>query len=202
MKEQSIKSKRNQRIEEKKIQIIKKVVELFYKEGYKQTSMRKICKVTGMTMGGLYNYIGSKENLLFMVYDYLMKNIYDTLNNPQQLEWNNKERLRLALKFYFVQTLKVRKESLLTLREMWLIKKPKREAMLNRHRGYISRLKTMLDKGVESGFLHIKDTQLTASFISYCFSMPVQRPWSLRQYTGREEEMIDDLVDIVMKVLI
>lgn len=203
MSEIHISKKGSQRVQEKRQQIINSAVNLFIKKGYERTSVREICKETGMTMGNLYDYIGKKEDLLFMVHDYVMKGIYeDSIINLEQMEWIDTEHFRSLLKVYFLHHLKLKKESLLTLREMWLINRPQRNALLDKHRDYISRLKNFLDKGVKAGSLHIQDTQVMASFISYCIAMPVTRSWSLREYKGKEEELADILINIIIKALV
>ena len=44
-------------------------VKAFIKKGYSQTSIREISKVTGLTIGNLYDYITKKEDILFLVFD-------------------------------------------------------------------------------------------------------------------------------------
>jgi len=49
--------------DEKKNQIIKVACELFAKNGYYNTTMPDIAKASGMSVGNLYNYFESKEEL-------------------------------------------------------------------------------------------------------------------------------------------
>ena len=203
MSEKRISKKSSQRVQEKRQQIIDSAVNLFIKKGYERTSVREICKETGMTMGNLYDYIGKKEDLLFMVHDYVMKGIYeDSIVDLEQMEWVDMEHFRSLLKRYFTHHLKLKKESLLTLREMWLLKKPERKALLDKHRAYISRLKNFLDKGVKAGSLHTQNTQVMASVISYLIAMPVTRSWSLQGFKGKEEDASNILIDIIVKALV
>lgn len=46
---------------------------LFAERGYQATSMSDLTEATGLAAGGLYHYIGSKEELLFRVCDQLME---------------------------------------------------------------------------------------------------------------------------------
>ena len=41
---------------------------LFIKKGFHQTTMREIARAVGMSMGNLYHYINSKDDVLFLVY--------------------------------------------------------------------------------------------------------------------------------------
>jgi len=49
--------------DEKKNQIIKVACELFAKNGYYNTTMPDIANASGMSVGNLYNYFESKEEL-------------------------------------------------------------------------------------------------------------------------------------------
>ena len=47
--------------------IAKASARLFIKKGYDQTTVREIAKACDMAMGTLYHYVGSKEDVLFLV---------------------------------------------------------------------------------------------------------------------------------------
>lgn len=58
-----VKSTRERLKEEKKLQIIRTACKLFAERGYYNTSMPDIAKELGMSVGNLYNYFESKEEL-------------------------------------------------------------------------------------------------------------------------------------------
>ena len=57
-------------VSERREHIAKSVAPLFVKKGYGQTSIREIAKACEMSMGHLYYYIGSKEDVLQIMMDY------------------------------------------------------------------------------------------------------------------------------------
>ncbi len=58
-----VRSTRERLKEEKKLQIIRTACKLFAERGYYNTSMPDIAKELGMSVGNLYNYFESKEEL-------------------------------------------------------------------------------------------------------------------------------------------
>src|SRR3978361_664667 len=48
-------------------------VELFATYGYAQTSVQQIVDAAGVTKGALYHYFKSKDDLLFDIYDRILK---------------------------------------------------------------------------------------------------------------------------------
>jgi AcrR family transcriptional regulator len=61
------------RYDRRQQQVIDRAAHLFAERGYHATSMNELIEATGLTSGGLYHYIGSKEELLFMILDGLME---------------------------------------------------------------------------------------------------------------------------------
>lgn len=194
--------KNKQKVHEKRTQIVESVVKLFMQKGYERTSMREICEKTGMTMGHIYDYIGKKEDLLYLVHDHLMNGIYGSFEDLEDKEWENIEQLKSIVENYFLQSLKYKKEIILMYRETWLLNDDARRLILEKQNGLISKLKDFLDKGVKAGSLHINDTQIMASLIIFVVGMPSLRAWSLKDYKGNEKKMIDILTDTIMKSLI
>ena len=58
-------------VSERREHIAKSVAPLFVKKGYGQTSIREIARACEMSMGHLYYYIGSKEDVLQIMMDYV-----------------------------------------------------------------------------------------------------------------------------------
>ena len=48
-------------------ELVNAAVELFVKKGFHKTTVREIAKEFGMSMGALYDYIRTKEDILFLV---------------------------------------------------------------------------------------------------------------------------------------
>jgi AcrR family transcriptional regulator len=61
-----------ERYDRRRAQVIASAARLFAKNGYQQTSIADLTEFTGMTAGGLYHYIGSKEQLLIAICDELL----------------------------------------------------------------------------------------------------------------------------------
>jgi len=52
-------------------QMIKGAVALFKQKGFHKTTTREIAKASGFSIGTLYEYIRTKEDVLFLVCDYI-----------------------------------------------------------------------------------------------------------------------------------
>ena len=82
--------------EEKKQRIINACISEFGANSYEKSSTDRIIKRAGISKGGLYEYIDSKEDLFLFIVDYGYKRLYD------YLAWDRLERIpaRLADRMY------------------------------------------------------------------------------------------------------
>jgi AcrR family transcriptional regulator len=61
------------RYDAKRDGVVEAAAALFAQRGYHSTTMQDLTEATGLTAGGLYHYIGSKEQLLLAICDTLME---------------------------------------------------------------------------------------------------------------------------------
>src|SRR3954451_1636019 len=53
-------------------EVVTTAAALFARRGFQATSMDELSEATGLRSGGLYHYIGSKQNLLLLIFEALM----------------------------------------------------------------------------------------------------------------------------------
>lgn len=66
-------------IEKKHQQIVDGACQIFFRKGYHPTTTRDIAKACGMSIGQLYHYISSKDDVLFLVHQHSQKIWHDYL---------------------------------------------------------------------------------------------------------------------------
>jgi AcrR family transcriptional regulator len=66
-------------IDSKQQQIVNAACRLFFKKGYHRTTIREIALASGMSMGQLYHYISSKDDVLFLTYKRMQMLWYEHL---------------------------------------------------------------------------------------------------------------------------
>ena len=85
-------TKNSSLVEGKHQQIVDGACKIFFKKGFHPTTIREIAKACGMSMGQLYHYISSKDDVLYLVhkhmqrvwYNYLRKSDIDRISDPLQ----------------------------------------------------------------------------------------------------------------------
>jgi AcrR family transcriptional regulator len=71
--------------------ILDHATEVFCDKGYEGASMRDIARATGMSLAGMYHYLGSKERLLYLIQKHSFSTILgrlrerlDAISDPEQ----------------------------------------------------------------------------------------------------------------------
>ena len=75
-------------VENRHQQIVDGACKVFFEKGYHPTTIRDIAKACGMSMGQLYHYIRSKDDVLYLIHKHMHKVWYDHLkrSNLERIE--------------------------------------------------------------------------------------------------------------------
>lgn len=66
-------------VEQKQRKIVEGACKLFFEKGFHGTNMREIAAASGMSIGQLYHYISTKDDILFLVAKHMQELWYDYL---------------------------------------------------------------------------------------------------------------------------
>ena len=85
----------------KKNNIIQSALKLFSKKGFYNTTIPDIAKAMSMSVGNMYNYFSSKEELAKFAIKYSTNILADELRAVNNMELSSKDKLFLFTKNYF-----------------------------------------------------------------------------------------------------
>jgi AcrR family transcriptional regulator len=88
-------------VRERRRQIIDSTVKLFIEHGYHKTTTRMIAKASNFSIGSLYEYVSSKEDLLYLVCKTIHEEVWDAVEVTLSNEVKGKERLAQVIGQYF-----------------------------------------------------------------------------------------------------
>lgn len=187
-------------IQKKHQQIVDGACQVFFVKGYHPTTIRDIAQSCGMSMGQLYHYISSKDDVLYLVqkhmqniwHAYLENSAYDKAKDPVQ-------RLLRALH----QTLKFMAENRRLIQfiysESKYLDKKHLHAVLDMDKnnviGFWRKMLSEVNhkKSIEG------DLNFLASLISYLLVFLSLRGWTLRGMSLKQEEVF--IIDFILKGL-
>jgi AcrR family transcriptional regulator len=187
--------------QKRRMQIIKKAAKLFAKKGYAQTSMREISKATGIDLSNLYYFIGSKEEILFLVFEMIHRPESSVFENRAIMGLEDPaEQLRAVIREMMRFSFRYKDEVLLLYRESKQLSKKLLKEILARESGFIREIEAILRKGLEKKVFVMEDPAFTAGMIAYELSFFPLRSWNLKRFS--EEDLIRQVEDHIMSAIL
>lgn len=148
-----------ERYDRRQEEVVEAAAELFGANGFQATSMADLSAATGLTVGGLYHYVGSKDELLFRICHGLMEPLLDRAREIAADEsLTPGERLRALLREWVGHVIARRHSMLVFGQERHVIEREPRWREIRRARKDFERvLDELLEQGRASGELSYDD---------------------------------------------
>jgi len=86
------------RFDRRLAQILVHATDVFYEKGYEGASMRDLARASGMSLGGMYYYFGSKEKLLYLIQKHTFTTIMKRLREALAEATDPEERIRVFIR--------------------------------------------------------------------------------------------------------
>jgi AcrR family transcriptional regulator len=165
---------------------------LFLDKGFHGTSIREIAAAAGLSMGGLYEYISSKDDVLSLVYRQMTSPLGEALDRP--LDSDLRELIADALEASWRRP----KDVQILYRETVSLDAEHRDQVSEAERAHAHRIAASIQAGVDKGELACDDPLLVGHLVIFLAAFGPLRSWITRKdgiETGRvAAEAIADLV--------
>jgi TetR/AcrR family transcriptional regulator, cholesterol catabolism regulator len=189
-------------VNKKRREIAEKAISLFMKKGYLKTTTREIAQICGMSTGGLYHYIGSKEDILsifseaaFSILEEISK---ENFNRPKSIR--PREKLKLVLIKYLQWIDEVQDVVLFYYQESKNLPQVALNRVMSSDAHSIKILEEILIEGCRLGEFDVPDPQLAANNIIVLCDNWAFRRWFLRKQYPLEA-FIEKQVDFILRAV-
>ena len=155
-------------------------VTLFREKGFHRTTTREIAKASGFSIGTLYEYIRTKEDVLYLVCDSIYDEVHARLETLD-IEKGSLNVLVTAIEHYYGLIDDMQDESK-------SLPKDALQYVLNKEMEMVSLFERLLKDCAENGELNLepKEITLAAHHLFVQGQMWAFRRWALRDYTIEE----------------
>src|SRR5690606_6137211 len=82
-------------------QIVKGAISLIKEKGFHRTTTREIAKLAGFSIGTLYEYIRTKDDILYLVCDRIYDEVQEKIQKVLDLHQVTTETMKLGIAAYF-----------------------------------------------------------------------------------------------------
>jgi len=175
-------------VADRRERIIRAAITVFRNSGYHQATTKDVALEAGMTQSNLYNYVSSKQDVLFMVCEHLVslyqKAVEETLGRSDDPHETLVEALRAVISVMSGY----KDEVQLLYNETHALEKPDRKIILASISKLIRAFEDLLkDYEKAYGPCAIRNRRIAANFLSFVPAMVALRSWDMAPLATREE---------------
>jgi TetR/AcrR family transcriptional regulator, cholesterol catabolism regulator len=186
-------------IKKRRDQMIKGAVNLFKEKGFHRTTTREIAKASGFSIGTLYEYIRTKEDVLYLVCD----SIYDQVRERMQQDIDTKqgsiESLKLAIAHYFRVVNEMQDEVLVMYQEAKSLTKDALPYVLKKEIEMVAMFESVINGCVASGELKLEDHEV--KLVAHNIFVQGQM-WGFRRWALHKLYTLDQYIELQTSLLL
>jgi AcrR family transcriptional regulator len=185
-------------VRERRLELVNAAVEVFFQKGFHGCRVADVAEAAGFSQGTVYNYVKSKEDLLYMVcedhlqaYDTIVKTALDGANSSA-------EKFDALLHATIEAMLSYRKHYVVMLRELHHVEKTRRSAFLALASEQRKICEDALLKIAKDQGLRIGNPLLFSNLLIFLPTLLISRGWDFR-HKVTDKETTEFLISFVKR---
>ncbi len=176
-------------VKKRRDQMIKGAVTLFIQKGFHRTTTREIAKAAGFSIGTLYEYIRTKEDVLYLVCDSIYDQVRERLYEGLDTKKGTIESLKQGISDYFKVVDEMQDEVLVMYQEVKSLSKDALPYVLKKELEMVAMFEHVVTLCVENGELELsmEEVKMIAHNIFVQGQMWAFRRWTLQKMYSLEQ---------------
>ncbi len=184
-------------VEKRRDQMISGAVSLFKQKGFHRTTTREIAKAAGFSIGTLYEYIRTKEDVLYLVCDSIYEQVRLELEKLD-VGKGTLESLRLGIAHYFQVMDRMQDEVLVMYQEAKSLSKDALPYVLRKELEMVGMVEDLIKGCVDSGKLVLDENQIHM----LAQNVFVQgQMWGFRRWAMQKRFTLEEYIDLQIDLL-
>ena len=187
-------------VRERRGLLVAAAVRVFKEKGFHETTVRDIGREAGMTQGTIYNYVGSKDDILYLVCDHIVSEYQEETRKALDNSADARTRVRNSVRAVCEVMDKHQDEILLIYQDSHLLDARSRRVILARVEEFVGMFETILNDAARELGRPLPDPHFAANALTFFPSILALRRWSLK-VQNRRPELIESIVDFLVRGL-
>ncbi len=173
-------------------QMIQGAIKLFKEKGFHRATTREIAKAAGFSIGTLYEYIRTKEDVLYLVCDSIYHHAMERLSSFE-IKAGTIEELRAMIREYFFQIDSMVDELTIMYQETKSLSREAQRYVFSKEFEMVATFERLLKRCVESGEISMTEKQIHLA----ANSLVVQgQSWAFRKWALHRQHTLDEYIDM------
>lgn len=186
-------------VRKRRTEMIKGAVTLFIQKGFHRTTTREIAKASGFSIGTLYEYIRTKEDVLYLVCDSIYDEVRERLQTDLDKNQGTLESLKLAIDHYIRVVDEMQDEVLVMYQEVKSLSKDALPYVLRKELEMVSMFETVITRCVENKELDLTEKQI--KMIAHNIFVQGQM-WGFRRWALQKMYTLDEYIELQTELLL
>lgn len=173
-------------------QIIDAGVKLFKEKGFHRATTRELAKAAGFSIGTLYEYIRTKEDVLFLVCDNIFNEVTKCLTDFPS-DTGTIEGLKKAIRHYYLLIDQMPEEFTIMYQETKSLQKAAMHYILDKELEMVAIFERILKDCVEAGNLSLSED---AIYLAANHIVVQGQSWAFRKWALQKRYTIDQYINL------
>jgi AcrR family transcriptional regulator len=193
-------TKNPDRVRERRESLINAAIAVFIEKGFHNATVRDIGRAANMTQGTIYNYVSSKDDILYMVCDRIVAEYNEQARRALDTSHDPVGRVRSAVRAISQVMYRHRREILLIYQDSHLLDKRSRRVILARVEEFIGMFERIITDAARELGVPLPRPHLSANMLTFLPVMIALRGWSLKSDVP-PEEVIEQITAFIVRGL-
>ncbi|OKL37557.1 TetR/AcrR family transcriptional regulator [Domibacillus mangrovi] len=186
-----------QLIEKRRSEMIRGAVQLFKQKGFHRTTTREIAKASGFSIGTMYEYIRTKEDVLYLVCDSIYDQVKERLKQID-FEQGTLESLQLGIAYYFRVMDEMQDEVLVMHQEVKSLSKDVLPYVLKKEVEVVSMMEALIQRCVDRDVLELDEKKVHILALNI-FNQG--QMWNSQRWMIQESFSLDEYINLQTDLL-
>jgi AcrR family transcriptional regulator len=187
-------------VRERREALINAAIAVFVEKGFHNATVRDIGRAANMTQGTIYNYVSSKDDILYLVCDRIVAEYNAETRRALELAHDPVARVRSAVRAISEVMYRHRREILLIYQDSHLLDPRSRKVILARVEEFIGMFERIIADAARELGVPLRYPHVSANILTFLPVMIALRGWSLRN-DPRPEDVIEEISAFVVRGL-
>ena len=193
-------TKNPDRVRERRESLINAAIAVFIEKGFHNATVRDIGRAANMTQGTIYNYVSSKDDILYMVCDRIVAEYNEQTRRALDTSHDSVGRVRSAVRAISQVMYRHRREILLIYQDSHLLDKRSRRVILARVEEFIGMFERIITDAARELSVPLPYPHLSANMLTFLPVMIALRGWSLKNDVP-PDEVIEEITAFIVRGL-
>jgi AcrR family transcriptional regulator len=193
-------TKNDELVRKRRDLLIQAAIQVFLEKGFHNATVRDIGRAAKMTQGTIYNYVRSKDDILYMVCDRIVSEYQSQARKAIDMSHGPTDRVRSAVRAVSEVMYHHRREILLIYQDSHLLEPRSLRVILARVEEFIGMFEQLIVDAARELKIDLPYPHFSANILTFLPVMIALRGWSLRTELS-EVQVVDQIAEFLVRGL-